>query len=131
MSESARLYELVVLGRPFAICRLGPKGLVPDWVDGGSFWSVARTADELSIICEERLIPAGVRAERGFSCLKVVGPLGFSEIGILAALSTIMAASNISIFAVSTYDTDYLLVREPDLPDAIDALRTNGYVLHF
>ncbi len=131
MNDPERSYELVVLQRRFAICRFGPSALVPGWVDGGAFWSVSRTPDELSIVCQESLIPSGVTAERGFSCLKVVGPLEFSTVGVLASLTSALAAAGISLLAVSTFDTDYLLVRQTDLPDAIDTLRESGHVVQF
>ena len=115
----------------YAICRLGPKALVPSWVDHGEFWSVSRTADELSIVCEEDLTPAGTDAERGFSGLKVLGPFDLSEVGVLASLTGALAASAISVFAVSTFDTDYIFVKEEILPDAIDALREAGHVVQF
>ena len=106
MNDPARVYELVVLKDNFAVCRFPPGALVPGWVDSGGFWTVTRTADELSIVCEERHVPSGVQAEKGFSCLKVVGPLDFSVV-------------------------DYLLVRQTHLPDAIDALRESGHVVQF
>ncbi len=131
MNDPARSYELVVLPRNCGICKFGAKALVPPWVDGGDFWSVSRTPEELSIVCEERLIPAGVHAEAGFSCLKVIGPLGFGSVGVIASLTSALAASGISVFAISTFDTDYLLVRQASLPDAIDALRESGHVVQF
>jgi hypothetical protein len=131
VNDPARSYELVVLKNSFGVCRFGPTALVPAWVDNGSFWSVTRTADELSIVCEEKNIPSGVQAETGFSCLEVIGPLDFSTVGVLAALTAILAASGISLFVISTFDTDYLLVRQVALPDAIDALRESGHVVQF
>lgn len=131
MNDPARSFELVVLQQNFAVCRFGATALVPGWVDGGAFWSVSRTADELSIVCQESQIPSGVKAETGFSCLKVVGPLEFSTVGVLAALTTALAAAGISLLAISTFDTDYLLVRQIDLPDAIDTLREAGHLVQF
>ncbi len=131
MNDSARSYELVVLPRNYAICKFGAKALVPAWVDGGEFWSVSRTAEELSIVCEERLIPAGVHSEVGFSCLQVIGPPGLESIGVIAPLTSALAAAGISVFAISTFDTNYLLVRQTSLPDAIDTLRESGHVVQF
>ena len=131
MNDAVRSYELVVLEGDYAVCKFGSTALLPAWVDGGNFWSVSRTPEELSIVCEQRLIPAGVQAESGFSCLKVVGPLEFSTVGVLATLTAALAASGISVFAVSTFDTDYLLVRQTSLPDAIDALRESGHIVQF
>lgn len=131
VTGSPRSYELVVLQETFGICRFGPKALVPAWVDHGSFWSVARSPDELSIVCGEDHLPSGVHAERGYSCLKVVGPLEFTAVGVIAALTTALAAAGISLFAISTFDTDYILVPQTFLPDAIDALREAGHVVQF
>jgi hypothetical protein len=131
VSEAARTYELVVLRDSYGVCRFGATALVPGWVDHGSFWSVSRTPDELSIVCAEVHIPSGVQAERGFSCLKVVGPLDFSSVGVVAALAAALAASGISLLTISTFETDYILVRQMNLPDAIDALREAGHVVQF
>jgi len=131
VSEPGASHELLVLAARFAICQFGAGALVPGWVDGGAFWSVCRTADELSLVCEEERVPAGVRAEKGFSCLKVVGPFDLDEVGVLAALTAALAGAGVSVFAISTHDTDYLLVREADLPPAIDALREAGHVVQF
>jgi len=131
VSEDPHAYELVVLRDSFGVCRFGAKALVPGWVDHGSFWSVTRTPDELSIVCAEIHIPSGVQAERGFSCLKVLGPLDFSTVGVLATLTAALAASGISLLTISTFETDYILVRQTDLPDAIDALREAGHVVQF
>lgn len=131
MNDPVRSFELVVLQQSFAVCRFGATALVPGWVDGGAFWSVSRTPAELSIVCQESLIPSGVKAETGFSCLKVLGPLEFSTVGVLASLTTALAAAGISLLAISTFDTDYFLVRQTDLPDAIDALRESGHLVQF
>ncbi|MGD8329403.1 MAG: ACT domain-containing protein [Acidobacteriota bacterium] len=131
MNEVAASYELVVLRDNYGVCRFGAKALVPEWVDHGSFWSVSRTPDELSIVCAEIHVPSGVQAERGFSCLKVVGPLEFSSVGVLAALTGALATRGISLLTISTFETDYILVRQIDLPDAIDALREAGHLVQF
>lgn len=86
-----------------------------------------RTLDETTVICEERLIPSGVQAERGFRALKVAGPLDFDAVGILARLSAALAEARVPVFVVSSYDTDYLLVRDAHLGTAADALRRAGH----
>jgi hypothetical protein len=96
----------------FAVVRLSPDAGLPHWaVWSSGFLSVSRTAHETSVICEERLLPEGVRAEGGFEAYVVRGPLDFSAVGILARLTAPLAAAGIPLLAVSTFDTDVLLVR--------------------
>ncbi len=88
----------------------------------GEFFSATRTSDELSIVCCEKNIPEDIKCEKNWRILKIEGPLDFSLIGILASISSILAERKISIFAVSTYDTDYILIRDSDVNDAVEAL---------
>ncbi len=92
----------------------------------GSFVSITRTAEELSIVCPQRQVPAEIEREEGWRGMKIKGPLDFSLTGVLASLSTPLAQEGISIFAISTYDTDYLLVKEKDLERAIGILVKKG-----
>ncbi|WP_345945508.1 ACT domain-containing protein [Methanosarcina sp. DH2] len=100
---------------------------VPAWVYGGNFFSIKSTSKKLSVACQESSIPAdipaGTRAEKGWSCLKVEGPLDFGLTGILAGISRTLAENGVSLFAISTYDTDYILVRETDLEHAAGTLK--------
>ena len=105
-----------------AVCRLDPQAAVPDWALSGDFSSITRTTDELSIVCSEAGVPEGVLCERGWAGLKVEGPLDFSLTGVLASLAQPLAEAGLSIFAVSTYDTDYLLVKAGDLDRAVVVL---------
>lgn len=108
-----------------AVARLEAGQGVPAWLDWADpLVSVTRTADELSIVCAESRVPEDVKAERGWRAFKVEGPLDFALTGILARLTAALAAANIPVFAVSTYDTDYLLVRAGDAERAADALGT-------
>jgi hypothetical protein len=119
--------HLTVLPDPLAVCRLASNAPLPDWPMAGPLTSITRTADELSIVCLDRAIPEEVIAERGWRCLKVQGPLEFSVTGILAELAGTLAAADISLFALSTFDTDYLLVKQETLPAAIAALEMAGH----
>lgn len=123
--------QLRVLRDRLAVCRLPAGSPAPEWAtaaqDPASFCSVTWAPDETSIVCAESAVPAGVRAERGWRALTVVGPLDFSLTGVLAALAHPLAGAGISIFALSTYDTDYLLVKAPDLGAAIEALDADGH----
>ncbi|HEV8433407.1 MAG TPA: ACT domain-containing protein [Thermoanaerobaculia bacterium] len=110
----------------FAVCRLGAHDAVPDWA-GGAFVSITRTEDELSIVCDESSVPDDVQAERGWTCLKVLGPLPFEMVGVAAALTAALAAASVSVIVVGTFDTDYLLVKEALRAKAIAALEGAGF----
>lgn len=120
---------LVLLPDGVAVCRLGADEAVPEWGMNGRFWSVTRTADELSVVCAEAFVPEGVRVERGWRVLMVVGPLDFSLTGILASLAQPLADAGVPIFALSTFDTDYLLVKQAQVETAVSVLRRRGHVV--
>ena len=119
--------ELSILPETFSICRLEPSTQLPDWLAGLAFWAAVRTADELSLVLPETAVPAGWLVEPGWRGIKVKGPLDFSLTGVLVNLCTPLAENGISIFAISTYDTDYILVREKDLEKACSTLKDVGY----
>lgn len=118
--------ELTVLPGRLAVCRLEPGAAPPAWAIGGALWSITGTADELSVVCEEGRAPEGVRREAGWRALKVAGPLDFALTGVLSAIAGPLAEAGVSIFAVSTFDTDYVLVKEERLGAAVAALRAAG-----
>jgi hypothetical protein len=121
---------LTVIDARLAVCRLEADSLVPAWVDrAGDFVSITRTSDELSIVCDTGVVPPGVPMEGPWRAFKVQGPLVMTLIGVVAALATPLADAGISIFAISTYDTDYVLVHEPDLDAAIEALVGAGHTV--
>lgn len=113
---------LQLLSGHFAVCRLDARENVPAWACG-EVVSITRTSEELSIVCDESVVPAGVRCERGWRCLMVEGPLPFEMTGIAAAIAAPLAAAEISIFIVSTFDTDYVLVKSDVVRRAIEVLR--------
>ena len=125
-----RRLELLSLNFRLAVCKLGPNERIPHWALEGDFFSVTRTRDELSIVCSESAVPEGVRAERDWSALRVVGSMEFTVVGVLASLTAPVAAAKIGVFAISTFDTDYLLVKEKDLHQAVLALRSSGHVVY-
>ncbi|MQT12446.1 ACT domain-containing protein [Segnochrobactrum spirostomi] len=112
---------------PYAISRLSPNDPVPEWVEGDGFTSVSRSDNELSIVCREKRVPSDVQTERGWRCMKVVGPFGLDETGIIYAIVKPLAEEKIGIFLVSTYDGDHLLVKADDLDRTHEALRKAGY----
>lgn len=116
-----------ILPGRFSVCKLRT-GAIPAWALTGSFYSITRSAAELSIVCLEEYVPAGIQAEHGWRALQVQGPLDFALIGILARIAGVLAQAGISIFAISTYDTDTILVKDEALQEAAAALRQNGCV---
>ena len=120
---------LTLLPEIFAVCQLAPDAPVPDLPRGGSLCSWTRTATELSLVCAAADAPNDARCEAGWRSLVVAGPLAFEEVGILAALAGALAAAEISLFVLSTFDTDYLLVKQESLDAAIEALRKRGHAV--
>jgi len=123
------LLTLTVLPDRFAICRLDPKSEVPSWSALGAFTSVSRSQDELSIVCPEANLPSGVTCERGWRVFKCEGPLDYGLPGIMASLAQPLADAGVPIFPIATYDTDYILVKEPHLETAINALTIYGHAV--
>lgn len=124
---SEKILTMRLLRGKYGVCRLDKTDLVPQWVQNSDFFSITRTLDELSIICTEESIPNYTKCEKDWRILKIEGPLDFSLIGILASISTILAQKGISIFAISTFDTDYILVKSKKIDSAIVALVNEGY----
>ena len=119
---------LTLLPERLAVCRFPPGAPAPVWaLESLAFSCITRTPDELSVLTEERLVPEGVPAERGYRAFKVRGPLPFHLVGIFASLAGPLAEAGLSIFALSTFDTDYVLVQEGDLARAAEVLRAAGH----
>lgn len=121
------ILSMKLLKDKYGVCRLDKSDLIPEWSQNSDFFSITRTADELSIVCTDTCIPDDIKCEKDWRILKALGPLDFSLIGILSKISTILAQNGISIFAVSTYDTDYILIKDKDINNAIDALSKENY----
>ena len=119
--------KLHTLDELYAIVRLEPDAELPDWVRGGHFWSVTRSENELSVVCREEDVPTDASAERGWCALELAGPLDFSLTGVVAALVTPLADAAVPILVLSTFETDYLFVRERDLERSVDALAEAGH----
>jgi hypothetical protein len=121
--------HLDLLPGRLAICRLPPDAPLPVWAAAAPFTSVTRTAYELSVVCTEAVAPEGAECDAGWRIFQVRGPLDFSLTGILAAIAGPLADAGASIFAISTFDTDYVMVKEEKLAQAVDALRTAGHAV--
>ncbi|MGZ3651497.1 MAG: ACT domain-containing protein [Bdellovibrionota bacterium] len=120
--------KLTLLAETFSVCRLSAAAPIPEWALGSrGLLSLTRTAQELSLVCETRLVPAGIKAETDWRALAVAGVLDFSLTGILASLANPLAKAGISLFAVSTFDTDFILVKAMNLEAAIKALRAADF----
>jgi hypothetical protein len=130
MTLSTRLLELTLLPEHFAISRLAADAPIPAWAMEGSFFSITGTAEELSVVCEFARVPVGVRSQSGWRVFKVHGPFVLTEIGVLSALATPLAEAKLSLFAISTFDTDYLLVASETLSPAVAALGRAGHKIH-
>jgi hypothetical protein len=130
MTIAPRRLELNLLPERFAISRLAPTAPLPAWATQGAFYSVTRTCDELSIVAEEFRVPAGTQSQTGWRVLKVHGPFLLSEVGVMASLTAPLADARISLFVVSTFDTDYLLVTQEQLASAVVALDRAGHAIH-
>jgi len=128
MRNAMTTFTLEVLPGTIAVCHLSATDPVPNWATG-EFVSITRTPDELSVVCPQDDVPQGVRAERGWRCLRVAGQLDFSMVGVIASLTGVLAAANISVFVVSTFDTDYLFVKEGDLESTVASLIEVGNIV--
>ena len=131
---------LEVLAEPLSVCRLHADAPWPAWAtSAGSFYSITRTADELSVICATALIPearaagddpsAIVAREDGWRAMKLVGPFALTEVGVLLRIAAPLAVAGISILAVGTFDTDYVLVKATSLAAALAELKGVGHVV--
>jgi len=119
--------SLTVLPGEFSVHQLHPSSRIPDAVQESQFYQICRTDEELSIVCETHISMISKHEETGWACIKADGPLDFALTGILAGISKVLAENNISIFAVSTHDTDYILVKHQYLDHSVKALKANGY----
>lgn len=128
MSDAPPLV-LDVLGVHLSVCRLNHDAPIPSWLPRTSspLTAIVRTADELSIVCPEAEVPADIHHEGPWRALRVAGPLDFALVGVLASLTVPLASAGVPVFTVSTFDTDYVLVRAGRLDAAVDALRDAGF----
>jgi hypothetical protein len=120
--------RLHLIPAQLAVCRLLSGDAIPEWA-AGEFFSITRTAEELSVVCDAKLVPDGVRHEGGWRALQVAGPLDFALTGVLASIAVPLAEAGVSIFAVSTFDTDYVLVKQNNVERAAQVLQAAGHRL--
>ena len=120
---------LTLLPGDYAICRLAPDAADPTWARESPVSVIARTPDELSVLCSAEKVPRGTQCEAGWRLFKFQGPFAFTQTGILAAVLNPLAEAIVGILAVSTFDTDYVLVKDTNLRRAQDVLLAAGHVV--
>lgn len=126
-SNSQTPLKLTLLPGRLAVCRLDEAGPIEVRPAGGVFWSLTVARGERSLVCAEDQAPKGAVIEAGWRLLGVEGPLALTQTGVLAALSGLLASAGVPVFVVSTYDTDYLLIKEAHLSAAVGCLREGGH----
>lgn len=130
MNAPPRRLELSVLPEQLIISRWAPSAPLPSWATQGRFFSITRNSEELSIVSAADEIPQSLQGHPRWRAFKVRGPMALSEIGVLASLAMPLAEANISVFVISTFETDYILVNSDQLPHAIEALHGAGHKIH-
>ncbi len=118
--------DLYVLPERLAICRLGPEEKLPPWAGSAVLLSVTRTQAETTVVCQEENVPAGITCNKSWRCLRIGGVLDFSQTGILSSLTAPLAEEGIPIYALSTYSTDLILIKDKDLSRAVLVLTRSG-----
>lgn len=123
------MLTLEVLPGALAVCRMPAGSQAPEWLEVSSFASVTRSEHETSIVCEAELVPGDVVADTDWRAVRVRGPLDFGLTGVLLSIAEPLARAGVPIFAVSTYDTDYVLVKAQTLERALSALSSAGHTI--
>lgn len=122
-------YKFKSLKELYAVCRLDSEAKIPHWAVKSGFNSITRTNDELSILCVQDNVPSDVKCERDWKILKIDSKLDFSMIGVISQISTLLAQNDISIFVVSTFDTDYICIKEENFNKTVKILKKAGNVV--
>lgn len=117
----------IVIDGVFSLCRLAPGDAIPSWALPSSFYTISKTSDELSVVCESLYVPAEVKQDGNWRLLKIASVLNLSLTGITAKFSTTLANADINLCVIATYDTDYILVKQEKLQPAITALQHAGF----
>ena len=121
---------LTVLEETFSIHRLAPDASLPETISECDFYSLSKTADELSLVCPENLAVISKKHSPDWKCLKVSGPLDFKLTGIIAGITDVLSKERISVFVISTFDTDYILIKKQNLTNAVSELEGAGYQIN-
>ena len=117
-----------VLEGNYAIYRFGNESSLPDWIYSSGFYSITKTKDEISVVASQNdLPPSDITCNKDWRIIKIQGPLDFSLVGIIAEITAIFKKKKISIFTISTYDTDYFIIKQKNLDIGIQALIENDH----
>ena len=122
-------HSFSLLPEVFAICRLHGDHAIPPWAVTGMFFSITRSPDEVSIVCPQSNVPERTRCHRGWRCLKLEGVLDPMMVGVISSIAAPLAEGGVSIFVISTFDTDYLLVKHENLEKATQILTAHGHTV--
>ncbi len=128
-ADEATTFTIEQFPETLAVVRLGPGAEIPTWAESSSIFSITATATETSVVCAARSVPAKAVAQKPFTAFAVEGPLDFSQTGILVSLLTPLAEAGISVFALSTFDTDWVLVPVGQAADAAEAWSNQGHTV--
>lgn len=129
MNDTATTFSLSRFPETLAVVRLGPGAEIPSWAESSSIFSITATATETSLVCAGRSVPKKARHEKPFTAFSVDGPLDFGLTGVLVALLTPLAEDDISVFTLSTFDTDWILVPVAQADRAEEAWRRSGHTV--
>ncbi|MBI1781310.1 MAG: ACT domain-containing protein [Sphingobacteriales bacterium] len=121
---------MILLPGGYSLCRMSSNESIPSWVFSSAFYTISKSADELSIIAESNLVPAEIKAESGWCILKIEQTLDLALTGITAKFSTALAAAGVNLCVIATYDTDYIMVKQEKLSVAIGALQQAGFIVN-
>lgn len=119
--------EMIVLDEEYSLCRLEAGSSISEWALESSFYTITKTDDELSVVCESRLVPADVKQDGEWKLLKIAAVLDLSLTGITARFSTALANAGVNLCVIATYDTDYIMVKSAKVSIAIEALAAAGF----
>lgn len=121
-------YKFKIINDLYSVCKLNPNSNIPSWVNTNEFYSITKTEDELSILCVQQNIPNNIECEKNWKVLKINSKLDFSLVGVISQISKLLAENSISIFVISTFDTDYICIKEKDLAKAVEILKQAGNI---
>jgi hypothetical protein len=124
-------FVMSVLKDDYIICRLDAFEGIPEWIKDSPFYSITQTSEELSVVCEKNTAQQKLTCEEDWKCMRIHGPLGFSETGIISTLTSMLAQNDISVFVISTYETDYILLKKMNLAKAAKILTDAGHEVYY